>query len=213
MAKNGVEALGSMGDDAPIAVLSDQPQLALFLLPPALFAQVTNPPLDALREELVTASDVMMGSEGNILETVAENCHLIRIKNPILTNQQLAKVYHVCTNPASGRRNCRLLFPMQVKAGRGMEEGVRQALQCWQTSAIELGFNIFILSDRGVSSHEMAPIPAHCWQRQGCITISSARRHAPAARIIVESGRTARGASLLAADWLRRNRGQSLHGL
>jgi glutamate synthase (NADPH/NADH) large chain len=94
MAKNGVEALGSMGDDAPIAVLSDQPQL-LYSYFRQLFAQVTNPPLDALREELVTASDVMMGSEGNILETVAENARLIRIKNPILTNQQLAKVYHV----------------------------------------------------------------------------------------------------------------------
>ena len=155
MAKNGVEALGSMGDDAPIAVLSDQPQL-LYSYFRQLFAQVTNPPLDALREELVTASDVMMGSEGNILETVAENARLIRIKNPILTNQQLAKVYHVA-EPGFRAQKLSLLFPVR-EGWQGMKKALDKLFSL-ADSAIELGFNIFILSDRGVS-HEMAPIPA-----------------------------------------------------
>ncbi|MFN8439987.1 MAG: glutamate synthase large subunit [Caldilineaceae bacterium] len=155
MAKNGVEALGSMGDDTPVAVLSDQPQL-LYSYFRQLFAQVTNPPLDAIREELVTASDVMMGSEGNVLETVAENARLIRIKNPILTNEQLAKIAHV-VEPGFKAQKLSLLFPVR-EGGKGMEKALEKLFHLADV-AIDLGVNIFILSDRGVS-HEMAPIPA-----------------------------------------------------
>jgi hypothetical protein len=88
MAKNGVEALGSMGDDTPIA-RSPTARNCSTPTSASLFAQVTNPPLDAIREELVTATDVMLGTEGNVLETAPENCHQIRLKNPILTNEQL----------------------------------------------------------------------------------------------------------------------------
>ena len=94
MAKNGVEALGAMGDDTPVAVLSDQPQL-LYNYFRQLFAQVTNPPLDAIREELVTASDVMMGTEGNILETEPENCADPELKNPILPTSNWQKIGYI----------------------------------------------------------------------------------------------------------------------
>ncbi len=155
MAKNGVEALGSMGDDTPIAVLSDRPQL-LYTYFRQLFAQVTNPPLDAIREELVTASDVMLGTEGNLLETIPENCHQIRLKNPILTNEQLAKLARVKARGFKAQK-LPMLFP--VHSG---PEGLEKALDylfMLADEAIEQGVNIFILSDRGVS-REMAPIPA-----------------------------------------------------
>ena len=155
MAKNGVEALGSMGDDAPIAVLSDRPQL-LYTYFRQLFAQVTNPPLDAIREELVTATDVMLGAEGNLLETVPENCRQIRLKNPILTNEQLAKLARVKERGFKAQK-LPMLFP--VHSG---PEGLEKALDylfMLADEAIEQGVNIFILSDRGVS-REMAPIPA-----------------------------------------------------
>jgi glutamate synthase (ferredoxin) len=155
MAKNGVEALGSMGDDTPIALLSDRPQL-LYTYFRQLFAQVTNPPLDAIREELVTATDVMLGTEGNVLETAPENCHQIRLKNPILTNEQLAKLARV-KEPGFKAQKLPMLFP--VRSG---SEGLEKALEylfMLADEAIEQGVNIFILSDRGVS-REMAPIPA-----------------------------------------------------
>ncbi len=87
MAHDGVEALGAMGNDTPLAVLSDVPQL-LYNYFRQLFAQVTNPPIDAIREELVTATDVMMGTEGNLLDPQPENCRLIRIKSPILDQRR-----------------------------------------------------------------------------------------------------------------------------
>ena len=155
MAKNGVEALGSMGDDTPIAALSDRPQL-LYTYFRQLFAQVTNPPLDAIREELITATDVMLGTEGNFLETVPENCHQIRLKNPILTNEQLAKLAHVHEQGFKAQK-LPMLFP--VKEGwQGLEKAL-DYLFLLADEAIEQGVNIFILSDRGVS-REMAPIPA-----------------------------------------------------
>jgi glutamate synthase (ferredoxin) len=155
MAKNGVEALGSMGDDAPVAVLSDQPQL-LYSYFRQLFAQVTNPPLDAIREELVTATDVMMGTEGNILETLPENCHQIRLKNPILTNTQLAKIAQIRTRHYKAQK-LSLLFSIR-DGWQGMEKALDD-LFALADVAIEQGVNIFVLSDRGVNS-EKAPIPA-----------------------------------------------------
>ena len=155
MAKNGVEALGAMGDDAPVAVLSDQAQ-PLYSYFRQLFAQVTNPPLDAIREELVTATEVMMGTEQNILETKAENCRQIKLKNPILSNAELAKIRHldregfkVATLP--------MLFPVQEGAA-GLEKAL-EALFAAADDAITRGVNILILSDRGISP-DQAPIPA-----------------------------------------------------
>ena len=155
MAKNGVEALGAMGDDTPIAVLSDQSQL-LYNYFRQLFAQVTNPPLDAIREELVTASDVMMGTEQNIVETKPENCHQIKLKNPILSNADLAKIRHIC-EPGFKSQTLPMLFKISEGAA-GLENALEAMFQV-ADEAIEQGVNIFILSDHGVDA-ENAPIPA-----------------------------------------------------
>ena len=106
MAKNGVEALGAMGDDTPVAVLSDQPQM-LYNYFRQLFAQVTNPPLDGISEELVTASDVVMGTEQNILEIKPENCRQIKLKNPILSNADLAGGSATSASRALNPKHCR----------------------------------------------------------------------------------------------------------
>jgi len=155
MAKNGIEALGAMGDDAPVAVLSDQSQL-LYSYFRQIFAQVTNPPLDAIREELVTATEVMMGTEQNILETKPENCHQIKLKNPILSNEELAKIRHL---DRKGFRVATLpiLFPINEGA-TGLEKALDD-LFAQADQALKDGVNIMILSDRGVT-HEQAPIPA-----------------------------------------------------
>jgi glutamate synthase (ferredoxin) len=155
MAKNGVEALGAMGDDTPVAVLSDQPQL-LYNYFRQLFAQVTNPPLDGIREELVTASDVMMGTEGNILQTIPENCHQIRLKTPILTNDQLNKIKHL---RRKGFRTKVLPMLFHINEGAAGLEQALEKLFATADEAIREGYNIFILSDRRVS-HDVAPIPA-----------------------------------------------------
>jgi glutamate synthase (ferredoxin) len=155
MAKNGVEAIGAMGDDAPVAVLSDQPQL-LYNYFRQLFAQVTNPPLDAIREELVTSTDVFMGTEGNILATVPENCRQIRLKSPILSNEQLQKIKHL-HRPGFRARVLPMLF--NIADGAAGLEGALEELFATADAAISEGVNIFILSDRGVNE-EKAPIPA-----------------------------------------------------
>src|SRR5207244_2791457 len=94
MARDGVEAVGSMGTDTPLAVLSDKPQ-PLFNYFKQLFAQVTNPPIDCIREEIVTSAETTIGSEKNLLKPVPESCHLIELKSPILTNEELAKLRYV----------------------------------------------------------------------------------------------------------------------
>ncbi len=94
MAKNAMEPLGSMGNDAPLAVLSDKPQL-LYNYFKQLFAQVTNPPIDAIREEIVTSTEVMLGSEQNLLEPRPENCRMIKLKSPIIDNEELEKIRHL----------------------------------------------------------------------------------------------------------------------
>ena len=94
MAATGQEALGSMGTDTPLACLSDKPQL-LYNYFRQLFAQVTNPPLDAIREELVTSLYTYLGREGNLLSEEPKNCHLIKLKQPILSNTDLEKLREV----------------------------------------------------------------------------------------------------------------------
>ena len=91
MARDGVEPLGSMGDDTPVAVLSERPQL-LYNYFRQLFAQVTNPPIDAIREELVTSSTMLLGAEGDLLNPRPEDCRRIRIPSPLLTNAELARL-------------------------------------------------------------------------------------------------------------------------
>ena len=155
MAKNGVEPVGAMGNDAPLAVLSDQPQL-LYNYFKQLFAQVTNPPIDAMREELVTSSEVLLGTELNLLETLPENCHQIKLKTPILTNAELAKLRYV-HRPGFMARTVPILF--RVADGPAALERALEGVYRRARRAIAEGANILILSDRGVT-RDLAAIPA-----------------------------------------------------
>ena len=155
MANDGVQPLGSMGTDTPLAVLSNRPQL-LYNYFKQLFAQVTNPPIDPIREEIVTATHTMVGSRGGLLNPKPDSCALIRLEQPILTNEELEKLRQV-KRPGFLAATLSILF----KVGDG-EKGLEQALEelfATADQAIEDGANILILSDRGVSP-ELAPIPA-----------------------------------------------------
>ena len=155
MANDGVQPLGSMGTDTPLAVLSQKPQL-LYNYFKQLFAQVTNPPIDPIREEIVTATHTMVGSRGGLLNPTAESCALIRLEQPILTNEELDKLRFI-DRAGFKAETLSILF----KAADGVK-GLETALEKLFTAADEAirdGANILILSDRGVSS-EMAPIPA-----------------------------------------------------
>lgn len=155
MALTGEEGLVSMGYDAPLAVLSDRPQ-RLYNYFKQMFAQVTNPPMDAIREELVTSTATMIGPERNLLLPEPESCRQIRLESPILSNEDLAKLRHI-RRPGFKATTLPILFP----AGQGAE-GLRQALDSLCEAAdrvITKGHNLLILSDRGVDT-ENAAIPA-----------------------------------------------------
>jgi glutamate synthase (ferredoxin) len=155
MALSGVEAIGSMGTDTPLAVLSDKPQL-LYNYFKQLFAQVTNPPIDCIREEIVTSAETTIGSERNLLKPEPESCHLLELKNPILTNEELAKIRHI---KQPGFKS--ITLPTLFKAAEG-EKGLEAAMQelfAKASQAVKDGYNIIILSDRGINK-ENAPIPA-----------------------------------------------------
>ncbi len=158
MVLNGEEAIGSMGNDAPLAVLSDRPQ-NLFNYFKQLFAQVTNPPLDAIREELVTSVDTSIGPEQNLLKPEPESCHQIKLSNPILSNDEMARFKQLGNKPYRGFKSC--VVPMLFKS-EDKEKGLTRALDelFYQAAdAISNGCNILILSDRG-ANEKMAPIPS-----------------------------------------------------
>ncbi len=167
MARDSIEPVGSMGNDTPLAVLSNKPQL-LYNYFKQLFAQVTNPPIDSIREEIVTDSGVMLGTELNLLETLPESCRQINIKSPILTNETMAKLKglghelrQAIPADSSAAYFKSLVLPILFKVAEG-SVGLEQTLTqlCQQAKeAIHGGINIIILSDRGVS-REDAPIPA-----------------------------------------------------
>src|SRR4030095_924103 len=157
MAGAGEEAIGSMGTDTPLAVLSNKPQ-NLFNYFQQLFAQVTNPPLDAIRGELGTSVDTTIGPELNLLEPRAENCHQIKLKNPVIDNEELARLKHLIYDPYRGFKST--VLPILFKIDEG-EEGLVKALEelfAQASQAIKKGCNILILSDRGVDE-KLAPIP------------------------------------------------------
>ncbi|ODS55394.1 MAG: glutamate synthase subunit alpha [Acidobacteria bacterium SCN 69-37] len=155
MARQGEEPIGSMGTDAAIAVLSDRPRL-LYDYFAQLFAQVTNPPLDAIREKLVTAMESTIGPEGNLLEPTPQSCRQISIPYPIIDNDQLAKLRHVAV-PGFTARTLPMLFDVAAD-GAGLEQAM--ATLCADAeAAVRAGITIVILSDRGVS-HDLAPIPS-----------------------------------------------------
>jgi len=156
MGNQGEEAIGSMGADTPLAVLSDRSQ-PLFSYFKQLFAQVTNPPLDAIREELVTSVLTGIGGEGNLLMPAPESCRQIGLETPILDNDELAKLKRLDGWRGFKSVSLPILFPAAEGAAgmeRALEELFRRA-----TEAIEAGANLILLSDRGVDA-EHAPIPS-----------------------------------------------------
>ena len=149
MALNGTEQIGSMGVDTPIAALSGEYQ-PLFYYFKQLFAQVTNPPIDAQREEIVTSRTVYLGTNGNLLEEKPENCHVLKIDNPILTDLDLLKIEALNREGFRVSRVSALYYkgtPMQRVLNRLFVEVDR---------AYRQGTNILILSDRGVDENHVA---------------------------------------------------------
>ncbi|MFM1839143.1 MAG: glutamate synthase large subunit, partial [Actinomycetota bacterium] len=159
MAKSGGEAIGSMGTDTPLAVLSTRPRL-LFDYFQQLFAQVTNPPLDAIREEVVTSVGTAVGPEGNLLDATAEHCRQLVLPFPVINNDHLAKIIHI--NEDGEYPHLRSLVVSGLyRVGDG-EQGLRTALLqiCNEISAaIEDGVRLIVLSDRN-SDEVFAPIPS-----------------------------------------------------
>jgi glutamate synthase (NADPH/NADH) large chain len=162
MARTGAEPIGSMGSDTPLAVLSERPRV-LYDYFTQLFAQVTNPPLDAIREELVTSLGGTVGPEGNLLEPRPESCNQIVLPSPVLTNEELAKLLYIDEDGAKpGWKTFAIdgLFPVRSPSGPGA--ALRRAVEdiCAQVDqAIEDGAKIIVLSDRHTSP-DLAPIPA-----------------------------------------------------
>jgi len=159
MAKNGLEPLGSMGTDTPIAALSDKPRL-LFDYFAQLFAQVTNPPLDAIREEMVTSLGQTIGAESNLLKPSADSCRQISLDFPVIDNDELAKIIHVNADgehPHFDAYVVRGLFPAQG-AGAALRERIEE-IRAEVSEAIRNGARIVVLSDRDGDSEE-APIPS-----------------------------------------------------
>jgi glutamate synthase domain-containing protein 2/glutamate synthase domain-containing protein 1/glutamate synthase domain-containing protein 3 len=155
MATDGAEPVGSMGNDTPLAVLSDRPQLLANYFK-QLFAQVTNPPLDAIREEIITSLVTTIGAEGNLLATTPEQCRLLRLETPVVTNAQCARI-KALDRPGLVARTLSLVFPaVDGPAGmrRRLEELRREA-----SAAVAAGATILVLSDRGVD-RDRAALPA-----------------------------------------------------
>lgn len=179
MAKNASEPISAMGTDSPLAVLSKEPQ-PLFNYFKQLFAQVTNPPIDAIREEVVTSTTIYIGEDGNILEEKPENCKVIKIHNPILTSTDILKIknmningYKVATVPILYYKNTSLkkaINRLFIETDKAFSEGA----------------NIIILSDRGVDENHLA-IPS-------LLAVSAVHQHLVVTKkrtscaIILESG-------------------------
>jgi glutamate synthase (ferredoxin) len=155
MARHGEEPVGSMGNDAALAVLSDRPRL-LYDYFAQLFAQVTNPPLDAIREKLVTSMESTVGPEGNLLEPTPASCRQIGIRYPIVDNEQLAKLRHIRL-PDFHSLTLSMTFDPE-EGGPGLERAMAD-LSAKAEVAVRDGINILILSDRGVGEHA-APVPS-----------------------------------------------------
>ncbi len=154
MALTGADPVGSMGTDVPLAVMSDHAPV-LFHYFRQRFAQVSNPPLDSIREELVTSTRAMMGGELNLFEETPEHCRQLSVKEPFITNADLEKIREVNVNGIRSRTLSTLFDP--EKRG-GLEEAMDRL--CAEASeAIEDGYSILILSDRGVDENN-APIPS-----------------------------------------------------
>ena len=155
MAKDGKDPVGAMGADAPLAILSDKPQL-LYSYFKQMFAQVTNPPIDSIREEMVTSTRVMLGNSGNLTDPNKAGTYALSMRTPILTNQELASI-----KALDCRRMKSVTLPILFDPTKGAD-GLRDALNelCEKAEeAARTEQNVLILSDRGVDENH-APIPA-----------------------------------------------------
>jgi glutamate synthase (NADPH/NADH) large chain len=187
MAKNGMEALGSMGTDTPIAALSDKPRL-IFDYFSQLFAQVTNPPLDAIREELVTSLGTSMGPEHNLLDPGPSSCRQISLAFPVIDNDELAKIIHVNADddfPGLSAHVVRGLFSI-ADGGDSLRDRLNE-IKVEVSQAINDGARIIVLSDRDGDA-ENAPIPS--------LLLTSAVHH----HLIREKTRTKVGLVVEAGD-------------
>ncbi len=190
MARNGAEALGSMGTDTPVAVLSARPRM-LFDYFQQLFAQVTNPPLDGIREEVVTSLGGTVGPERDLLSPTADSCRQIVVPQPILRNHELAKLINLDPDhEADGRKHgmraavVRCLYPVN-RGGQGLKEALDN-VRAKVSSAIRDGARIIVLSDRE-ANEQLAPIPS-------LLAVSAVHHHLVRERtrtqvgLVVESG-------------------------
>ena len=179
MAENGVEPTMSMGHDAPLAVLSKAHQL-LFNYFKQLFAQVTNPPIDSLREKIVTDTTVYIGSDGDLLQEKSSNCTVLEVNNPILTGVDLLKIRNL-DKPGFRTKTVSLLYYKNTSLERALDQ-----LDVAVDRAAAQGANIIILSDRGVDENHVA-IPS-------LLAVSSVEQHLvrtkkrTAVSLILESG-------------------------
>ena len=179
MAKNGSESISAMGTDSPIAVLSNEPQ-PLFNYFKQMFAQVTNPPIDAIREEIVTSTTVYIGEDGNILEERPENCKVMKIHNPILTSTDILKIKNMKINGFKVA-----VIPILYYKNTRLSKAIKR-LFIEADKAYNEGANILILSDRGVDENHLA-IPS-------LLAVSAIHQHLVATKkrtslaIILESG-------------------------
>jgi glutamate synthase domain-containing protein 2/glutamate synthase domain-containing protein 1/glutamate synthase domain-containing protein 3 len=155
MATDGAEPIGSMGNDTPLAVLSDRPQLLANYFK-QLFAQVTNPPLDAIREEIITSMITTIGCEGNLLASTPEQARLLRLETPVITNAECARIKSL-RQPGLVTKTLSLLFPA-ADGATGMRRRLDE-LRAEASQAIRDGATILVLSDRGVS-RDRAAVPA-----------------------------------------------------
>ncbi len=154
MAQDGKEAIGSMGNDTPLAVLSNENK-PLFGYFKQLFAQVTNPPIDPIREDIVMSLKTNIGTKGNILERTEDKVRTIEIDSPILTDKELDKIIHLNDNEFRARTIPMLFNPEEEN---GLKRGINHLFRNVEDS-IEAGYNIIILSDRTVDDFA-APIPS-----------------------------------------------------
>ncbi len=155
MASAGEEAIGSMGTDTPLACLSEKPQ-SLFNYFKQLFAQVTNPPIDPIREEMVMSLNSYIGTERNMLAETPEHCHTLKMPHPVLTNRELEKLRRVSRGDllASTLSSIFSVLEGEVSLKRALNGLCRRA-----SLAVKAGYSLLILSDRGIDE-EFAPIPA-----------------------------------------------------
>ncbi|MEI6675200.1 MAG: glutamate synthase large subunit, partial [Verrucomicrobiota bacterium] len=151
-ATTGVQPISSMGNDTPLAVLSEKPK-HLYQYFKQIFAQVTNPALDCIREELVTATETFIGSEGNLLQPGPQSCRMIRLDNPLIDNRALAQLREIGLTGFQAI-TLDMLFPAK-QGGKGLEVALQRLFET-ADQAIEDGCNILILSDRNISAANAA---------------------------------------------------------